>query len=142
MLLAPAGVGGHAEIAHDPHAAGVTQTDQPGGEVVAQTWLGRDFSAFIPSIAVAGNGEGLDDVRAEPRIPGDVLLRVGIRPKPRRRETIGPARSPVEVDAECADWLPRQEGRTARVQEQDCGAQESTADQPGARRMASPCRTV
>ena len=96
---------------------------------MAETRLGRDFSALVPGISVAGNGKGLDDVRAEPGIPGDVLLRVRIGPKPGRREAVGPARPPVEVDAEGADCLPRQESWAARVPEQDCGAQNGATNQ-------------
>ena len=105
VLLAPAGVGGNAEVAHDLHAAGVAQADEPSGEVMAEPGLRRDLAAPVPGIAVAGNGEGLDDVGAEPGIPSEVLLRVGIGPKPGRRKAVGPARPPVEVNAEGADGL-------------------------------------
>src|SRR5208283_549317 len=108
---------------HALHAARMAEAHQPGGEVMAKPRLGRDLPALVPGIAVSGNGKGLDDVGAEPGIPSKVLLRVGIGPKPRRRKAVGPAWSPVEVNAECADRFPGEEARAARPQEQKRGPQ-------------------
>lgn len=59
-------------------------------EVMAKPRLRRDLSAQVPSAAVAGDGKRLDSLGAQSGIPSNMLLRVGIRPKTRRREAIGP----------------------------------------------------
>ena len=103
MLLAPEGIGAHAVVAHHAHALGMAEPNHVGQKVVLQPRLRRHDPAFVPGIAVARHGEGLDDVRPQPFVPADVVLGRGVGPDPRAREPVNPLGPPVEVDAEGFD---------------------------------------
>jgi len=103
MLGTPAGVGTDAEIAHHFHIFRMAELYHFRKKVVRQAGLRRNLAALIPGVAIARDGEGLDDVRAERFIPSDVAGGIGVGPKSRPGEAVRTARSPVEVHAERAN---------------------------------------
>jgi hypothetical protein len=83
-------VGAGAEIAHDEHVLPVPQANHIGQEVELQSGLRPDGPALVPGISVARHRKGLNDVRAQRRVPDDVLPGIGIRPVARRGEGVDP----------------------------------------------------
>ena len=113
----------------------MTLAHQLRGEVMAKPRLRRNLAALIPGIAIAGNGKRLDHVGAEPGIPGKMLIRIGIGPKPGRRKAVRAAWSPVKVDAKGADRLCPEEPRATRLQQQARSPKARAPDYPTADSM-------
>ena len=137
MVDSPFLVGGDTEVSHHEHAFLVPQFHDLGQEVVLQSRLLGNDSILVPCIAVIGNAEGLDDIRADRLVPRHMLRRIGIGPSSRAGEGLAFAvgHRPVEVEAVGLDVLDRSGVRGAAG-----GRRFGRGHRAGKRKRETACR--